>query len=551
MAADRIHVASGYGLKLYVNRGHLVVHDGIGRQRRTVRFNRATSRLRRLVVLGHSGYVTLEALRWLRDVGAAFVHIDRDAKLVACTTGQGRDDARLRRAQALAATNGVGLELVRELIQLKLHGQAAVVAALPDSDAATAPRSAIDQGLGELRNAGTLPELRLVEAQAAREYFTAWGQAPVRFARADQQRVPEHWRSFGGRVSPITSANRLAANPANAILNYLFALIEAEASLACHAVGLDPGIGLLHADQKARDSLALDLMEPIRPEAEHYLLDLLTHNTFRARDFNETRTGNCRLQPSLTHRLAETLTTWTTLIAPVAETVARRLAHASNIASPPSPLTQTNRRQNRKSTGSPKNRQPTPRALQLGTCKRCGAETTTAGRAHCDACLPAFRVEQQADFSAAGPRALARLREAGADPAHGSAARERRAETMRQHHHQASQDQEQGDPDLFAREILSAIQEVPLRRLAAATGLSLRYVALIRRGERVPHPRHWVRLRNAVENLLVERAVGVGDDVAEHAVHVGAVDVAVVRPVGVGAAPFVDVLAVDDDEVVA
>ena len=106
MAADRIHVASGYGLKLYVNRGHLVVHDGIGRQRRTVRFNRATSRLRRLVVLGHSGYVTLEALRWLRDVGAAFVHIDRDAKLVACTTGQGRDDARLRRAQALAATNG-------------------------------------------------------------------------------------------------------------------------------------------------------------------------------------------------------------------------------------------------------------------------------------------------------------------------------------------------------------------------------------------------------------------------------------------------------------
>ena len=78
MAVDRVYVASGYGLKLYGNRGHLVVHDGIGCQRRTARFNRATSQLRRLVVLGHTGYVTLDALRWLRDIGAAFVQIDRD-----------------------------------------------------------------------------------------------------------------------------------------------------------------------------------------------------------------------------------------------------------------------------------------------------------------------------------------------------------------------------------------------------------------------------------------------------------------------------------------
>jgi CRISPR-associated endonuclease Cas1 len=491
VAANCIHVASGFGLKLFVERGHLVVHDGIGRQRRTVRFNRATSRLRRLVVLGHSGYVTLEALRWLRDVGAAFVHIDRDGKLVASTSGYGRDDARLRRAQALATTNGIGLELVRELIQQKLHGQGAVLTALPNSDAASAGRSAINQGLAELTNAGSMQELRLVEAQAAREYFTAWSRVPVRFARADQPRVPKHWHSFGGRVSPITSANRLAANPANAILNYLFALIEAEASLACHAVGLDPGIGLLHADQKARDSLALDLMEPIRPEAERYLLDLLSHNTFRARDFNETGSGNCRLQPPLTYRLAETLVTWTTLVAPVAETVVRRLAHQARIAASPTPLTQANRRQSRAAAIPSKQSPSTVTSLRLGRCKSCGVEITIAGRTHCDLCLPDFRTKQQAGFAAAGPKALAKLRQSGVDPAHGATARERRAETMRRHHRQASDGQKQSDPHLFACEILPAIQAVPLRRLTAATGLSLRYVSLIRRGERVPHPRHW------------------------------------------------------------
>jgi hypothetical protein len=43
----------------------------------------------------------------------------------------------------------------------------------------------------------------------------------------------------------------------------------------------------------------------------------------------------------------------------------------------------------------------------------------------------------------------------------------------------------------FQRDILPLIQEIPLSRLQQATGLSLRYVSLMRRGERPPHPRHW------------------------------------------------------------
>jgi hypothetical protein len=53
------------------------------------------------------------------------------------------------------------------------------------------------------------------------------------------------------------------------------------------------------------------------------------------------------------------------------------------------------------------------------------------------------------------------------------------------------------DPDLFEREILPAIQHVPLRELMWATGLSLPYVSQIRRGEKVPHLRHWPALREA------------------------------------------------------
>lgn len=36
---------------------------------RTLRLARATSGLDRLVIIGHTGYITLEALRWIRDIG--------------------------------------------------------------------------------------------------------------------------------------------------------------------------------------------------------------------------------------------------------------------------------------------------------------------------------------------------------------------------------------------------------------------------------------------------------------------------------------------------
>jgi CRISPR-associated protein Cas1 len=52
----------------------------------------------------------------------------------------------------------------------------------------------------------------------------------------------------------------------------MYAILESEARLAISELGLDPGIGVLHADTRTRDSLACDLMEPIRPQVDAYLL---------------------------------------------------------------------------------------------------------------------------------------------------------------------------------------------------------------------------------------------------------------------------------------
>src|SRR5215216_3132843 len=124
---DGIVVASGYGLRIFVNRGHLVVHEGVGRHRRTLRLSRATSGLERVVVIGHTGYITLESLRWIRDIGASFVQIGSDGEVISMSSAERFHNTKLRRAQALAADTGHGLQAMRHLAAAKLEQQAARV----------------------------------------------------------------------------------------------------------------------------------------------------------------------------------------------------------------------------------------------------------------------------------------------------------------------------------------------------------------------------------------------------------------------------------------
>ena len=120
--SNGVCVADGWGLKVYVRKGHLIVEDGIARSRRTRRFHKATSGLKRLVIYGHAGYITFDAHRWLHDAKASLIHIDTDGSVLAAV-GRAVDNPALRRAQALAASSETGVEIARHLLTLKVDGQ--------------------------------------------------------------------------------------------------------------------------------------------------------------------------------------------------------------------------------------------------------------------------------------------------------------------------------------------------------------------------------------------------------------------------------------------
>jgi CRISPR-associated endonuclease Cas1 len=278
----------------------------------------------------------------------------------------------LRRAQACAHQSDVALSLARELIDRKLAGQE-IVAREKLCDPETA--EAIANRRKELHAATTTDEIRVCEARAGAAYWVGWRGVRMQFPKKDQRRVPDHWLSFGSRTSPHSGFSpRVAVNPMNAILNYTYAILEAETSLAIAAMGLDPGMGLLHVDNDRRDSLACDLMEVVRPEVDAFLFDWVSRTPFRRDWFFEERNGNCRLMAEFTVTLSETAARWRRAIAPTVEWFARALWEESpkmaGYRVPANRLTQ--RRKRVAQGGAPTIESKAPIILQ-NLCRTCGA----------------------------------------------------------------------------------------------------------------------------------------------------------------------------------
>jgi CRISPR-associated endonuclease Cas1 len=469
------------------------MEDGIGPERRKFRLPRVGHGLRRLVVIGNDGMVSLAALRWLSAQDCAFVLLNRDGKVLITTGPVQSSDARLRRAQSLAEQTGAGLRIARELISRKLAGQEQVVRnKLLDLQTA----NKIGEFQRRVKKAETIDEVRVFESLGAAEYWAAWRNIVIFFPKSDLRRVPEHWRVFDTRKSPLSGSQRLAANPANAILNYLYAVLESESRLALAVLGLDPGLGVIHADTPARDSLACDVMEAVRPQVDAYVLDLITRQVLKREWFFEQRDGSCRLMASFTEKLSETATTWGRAVAPVAEWVARAFWSTSTKPARQTDLpTRLTQRQREIARGNPYKMLKNAAPVVQNICQSCGMNTS-AGRRYCRVCA--------IDVATTNLVAAAKAeRASGRAAAYSAQARARRSNTQRRHaiarstwlpiHLPAWLTEE-----VYVEQVQPKLKPWPISAIASALSVSKPYAADVRAGKRRPHPRHWVTLAELV-----------------------------------------------------
>jgi CRISPR-associated endonuclease Cas1 len=487
-------VLNGWGIRVRVQAGHLSTEDGIADERRTIRLPRVGHGLRRLVLIGSDGFITLEALRWISDVGAAFLMLDRRGKVLAVSGPVAPSDSKLRRAQSLALGNGTALRISKEIISQKLAGQEQLVRDMLH-DSATA--DAIARFRTTLPNTESIERVTLSEAQAAKLYWQSWADLPILWPRRDQTRIPEHWKKFGSRISPLTHSPRLAANPPNALLNLLYGILESEARLAAVAMGMDCAIGLLHVDTPNRDSLACDLMEVCRPRGvDAFVLNWLQSEPLRKSDFWEDRNGNCRIVSSLAVKLCETSNTWCRMVAPVAEYVAQELWSSVSKATSKSNIgrqliaTRLTQRNKREAKGAP----PQPPSIRAprreNLCRGCG-KTIEHGRTNCAHCAVGDATNNMLNAARIGRQT------ANSPNAQLKRANTQRKNALAQHAWKLSDQPAWLTEKFYAEKVQPVLAVMSASAIARQISVSRWYAGRIREGYR-PHPRHWEALAGLV-----------------------------------------------------
>ncbi len=490
-------VLSGWGIRVHVQAGHLCTEDGIADERRKFRLPKVCHGLRRLVCIGSEFFITGEALLWLAAQDAAFVNLDRRGKVIVVCGPVSSSDAKLRRAQALALGNGTALKISKQLISKKLTGQELLAREMLH-DSATA--DAIVRFMEQLLSAESMDAVRLIEAQAARLYWQAWSDIPIWWPRRDEHRTPEHWKRFGSRISPLTHSPRLASNPPNALLNFLYGILEGEARLSAVAMGLDPAIGFLHVDTPNRDSLACDLMEVCRPcGVDAFVLNWLLSEPLCRSDFWEDRNGNCRIASPLAIKLCETSDTWRKLMSPVAEYVAQETwssisGRGSSVAGYgiATRLTQRNKREV-KGSDVPIIKAPKPETV----CRGCG-KSLHKGKRHCPSCAVEASRENMAQVALIGHakpktrRTKVRISKALSDHA------------VANSWWSPSSLPAWLNEECYVQKIQPQLRAIKVREIAQALKVSKPYAAFIRAGRRRPHPRHWLALAKMANVSLSE-----------------------------------------------
>jgi len=224
--------------------------------------------------------------------GIALSFLSPNGRFLARVEGQRSGNVLLRRAQYRVADDPErALPVVRGIVAGKAANQRTVImralrdhGSTMDGEAKEALQAAglqLSHAARRTLAARNVAELRGIEGDCARLYFSAFN----RLIRHDDAAFAFTFRS---RRPPLDRVN--------ALLSFLYAMLGHDCRSALEGVGLDPQVGLLHADRPGRASLALDLMEEMRPVlADRLALSLINRRQLAVKDFIVEDAGAVRM----------------------------------------------------------------------------------------------------------------------------------------------------------------------------------------------------------------------------------------------------------------
>ena len=245
-----------------------------------------------IVCLGSLG-ITAALMGHCAERGVCVSFMSRNGRFLARVEGPVSGNVLLRRDQYRFADSQEQTSLVAShIVTGKIVNQRTVVRrALRDYSATSSAdwNSRLETSERRLSDAARrsatsrdVNAIRGIEGEAARIYFGVFGD----LVRQDE---PNFAFSSRSRRPPL--------DPLNALLSFLYALLVHDCRSALETVGLDPAVGYLHRERPGSPSLALDLMEELRPVlADRLALSLINRRQVTKHDFQSEASGAVRMR---------------------------------------------------------------------------------------------------------------------------------------------------------------------------------------------------------------------------------------------------------------
>ena len=217
-----------------------------------------------------------------RNIGLCF--LTPHGRFLARVTGKVKGNVLLRKKQYFVSECGESVPIAasfligkisncRKVIERAMRDHALLVDVKLLSDASTALRDI----LKTIKDCKTVDDLMGFEGSAAKIYFSVFDQLIL------QQRYAFFYKERSRRP-PLDNLN--------AILSFFYTILSSEVASALETVGLDPYVGFLHQDRPGRPSLALDLMEELRPVfADRLALSLINRKQINGEGFTQKESG--------------------------------------------------------------------------------------------------------------------------------------------------------------------------------------------------------------------------------------------------------------------
>lgn len=206
-------------------------------------------------------------------------------RFLARTTGRSNGNVLLRRAQYRFADDPAeSCRIARNMIFGKLYNSRWSIERTKrdhklriDEEIFQNAAQRLQDLLTDVLKERNLDSLRGLEGAGATTYFGVFDDMILR----DKDIFFFHSRN---RRPPLDNVN--------ALLSFAYSLLTNDCAAAAESVGLDSYVGFMHRDRPGRASLALDLMEELRPcFADRFVLKLINNRILNKNDFEKSENG--------------------------------------------------------------------------------------------------------------------------------------------------------------------------------------------------------------------------------------------------------------------